>query len=114
LPSKKSKKEKNMEVKLRHLDLSVTRVRDIRKILQAWDEALILGEAFGCTPGHTLDALPVRASLSGWVPRDGVALNLAAHEPILEHLLELLDIADMDLQQVAGLWRYRVHGIQCA
>jgi hypothetical protein len=102
-----------MEIKLRHLDLGVTRIQDIRKILQAWDEALDLAEAYGCTPGQTLDALYVRVSLPGWVSRNEVALNLVAHEPIVEHLLELLDIKDMDLRQVAGLWRYRVHGIQC-
>ncbi len=102
-----------MEMTLRYLDLGASRIRDVRRILQAWEKALTFGEALGCTPEQIWKALQVRVGLPGWVPSHGVALNLVAHEPILGHLLELLDIDGMDLQQVPGLWRYRVHGIQC-
>ncbi len=102
-----------MEITLRYLDLGLSRVRDIRGILRAWDEALTQAEAYGCTPGQAFDALKVRVSLPGWVPDKGVALNFAAHKPLLDHFLELLDVEGMNLQQVPGLWRYRVHRVQC-
>lgn len=106
--TKNNGKEMNMEINLRHLDLGVTRVRDVRKILQSWDEALTLAEAFGCTPGQAFEALKVRVSLPGWIPSHGVALNLIAHEPLLDYLLELLDVEGLDLEEVPGLWRCRV------
>lgn len=97
-----------MEVNLSHLDLGVTRVRDIRNILQAWEEALSLAEGLGVTPWQAYKALHVRVSLPGWVPDHGVALNFAAHKPLLDYLLELLDVEGLDLEPVPGLWRYRV------
>jgi hypothetical protein len=102
------KKETIMEMTLRYLDLGVSRIRDIRRILLAWDEALTLAEAFGCTPGQAFDALNVRVSLPGWVPDKGVALNFAAHKPLLDHFLEVLDVEGIDFEEVPGLWRYQI------
>jgi|WetSurMetagenome_2_1015567.scaffolds.fasta_scaffold106735_3 hypothetical protein len=97
-----------MEIIPGYLELEVTRIKDIRLALRLWEDALALARGIGCTPGQIWNARNVSVSLLGWIPVKDVGLTFNAHQPVLDHLVEILDVEGLDLEKVPGLSRYRI------
>jgi hypothetical protein len=99
-----------MEDQLNHLDLSVSRISDIRTVLFVWDEILTMAEGEGYTPGQILRSLNVRVSLPGWISQREIALTLSAPRSVLDNLVEALPGEGLDVKQ---LWGFRGFSLRC-